>query len=220
MASLSFTKAKGKAESSKVPYLDIPFGETSVRLVGGILPRYVYWVRGPSGKAVPVECLAFERETESFNNANEDPVREKFPELKSGWAYAINCIDRKDGEVKVFALKSRLFREITDAAETLGDPTDPKDGWDVVFKKTKTGPNAMNVEYSLQVLKCKKTPLTDEEIDKVGNAKLIEEFLPRLDAAGIREQLDRIENFKGKDDEGDDGDVPPAEKESHEDIPF
>jgi len=49
------------------------------------------------------------------------------------------------------------------AAEDLGDPTDPETGWDVMFKRVKTGPLPYNVEYQLQVLKCKPRALDDDE---------------------------------------------------------
>ena len=55
------------------------------------------------------------------------------------------------------------MEQILVAAEDLGDPTDPEAGWDVHFKRVKTGPLAYNVEYQLQALKCKPRALDVEE---------------------------------------------------------
>ena len=67
------------------------------------------------------------------------------------------------GKVKVVNLKKKLWEQIITAAEDLGDPTDPDTGWDICFKRVKTGPLPYNVEYQLQALKCKPRPLHDEE---------------------------------------------------------
>ena len=40
---------------------------------------------------------------------------------------------------KVVNLKKKLWEQIITAAEDLGDPTDPESGWDVQFKRVKTG---------------------------------------------------------------------------------
>ena len=132
---IAFGSTKGKAQSKKVDAYEYKDGENVVRLVGGVLPRYVYWLKGTNGKDVPVECLAFDREEEKFANNEVDHVTEYFPDKKCSWAYSVNCIDPKDGKVKVLNLKKKLFEQILSAAEDLGDPTDYDDGWDVVFTK-------------------------------------------------------------------------------------
>ena len=78
------------------------------------------------------------------------------------------------------------------AAEDLGDPTDAETGWDVHFKRVKTGPMAFNVEYQLQVLRCKTRALTDEEKGKIEELKSMDEVLPRPSADAQKELLDRI----------------------------
>ena len=152
---LSFKQTKGKAQTSKVESYEYKDGENSVRLIGGVLPRYVYWVKGTNNKDIPIECLAFSRDKEKFDNLEKDWVQDYYPDLKCSWSYAVNCIDPRDGKVKVLNLKKKLFEQILTAAEDLGDPTDYDTGWDVVFKRNKTGPLAFNVEYTLQVLRCK-----------------------------------------------------------------
>lgn len=174
---IAFNKTAGGAKKSDVKYYEYVNGDNKVRLIGDILPRYVYWVKTADGKNMPFECLAFNRETETFDYAEIDHVQKFFPDLKCGWAYSGLCIDK--GEIKVITFKKKLFQQIMTAAEDLGDPTDPNTGFACYFKKVKTGPHAYNVEYQLQVLKCKPEPLTDEEKELVANSKTIDDMLPR-----------------------------------------
>lgn len=196
---LAFGNAKGKAVKNAHEAFEYKDGENTVRLVGGILPRYVYWLKGSNNKDIPVECLAFDREEEKFNNFVTDHVPEFFPDKKCGWAYSMNCIDPKDGKVKILNLKKKLFEQISSAAEDLGDPTDPDTGWDVVFKRAKTGPLPFNVEYTLSVLRCKKRALTDAEKALVAEADTIDVKYPRQTPAEVLKTLERI--TKGTDEE-------------------
>jgi hypothetical protein len=161
-------------------------------MVGDLLPRYVYWVKGENNKNIPMECLAFDRATETFNNKEKDYVREYFPELKCGWAYAIQCIDPSDGNVKVLNLKKKLMEQIMVAAEDLGDPTEAETGWDVYFQRVKTGPMAFNVEYRLQALKSKARPLNETEQKAVADLRSMDDVLPRPTPDAQLELLQRI----------------------------
>jgi hypothetical protein len=189
---LSFKQTKGKAQKSSVESYEYKDGENTVRLVGGVLPRYVYWVKGTNNKDIPIECLAFNREKEKFDNLEKDWVPEYHSDLKCSWSYAVNCIDPRDGKVKVLNLKKKLFEQILTAAEDLGDPTDYDSGWDVVFKRTKTGPLAFNVEYTLQVLRCKPRALSDSERELADKAQLIDEKYPRSTPDEIKALLDKL----------------------------
>lgn len=122
---ISFNKVKGKAQSG-VDRFQYVNGDNKVRLVGDVLARYQYWIEGTNGKNVPLECLAFNRQTERFDNAEKDHVADFYPDLKCGWAYTMQCI--VNGEVKVIDLKKKLWEQILTAAEDLGDPTDPETG--------------------------------------------------------------------------------------------
>jgi hypothetical protein len=204
---ISFKNTKGKAQSNKVEAFEYKDGENTVRLIGGILPRYVYWLKGSNNKDIPVECLAFDREVEKFNNLQKDHVQEFFPDAKCSWSYSINCIDPKDGKVKALNLKKKLFEQIMTAAEDLGDPTDYDTGWDVVFKRVKTGPLAFNVEYQLQVLRCKARALTAEERAVADAAKTIDEKYPRPTEAEVLALLEKITS-------GTDGDETPSDAEN------
>ena len=210
---ISFKNTKGKAQSNKVDAFEYKDGENTVRLIGGVLPRYVYWLKGSNNKDIPVECLAFSREKEKFDNVEKDHVQEFFPDAKCSWSYSINCIDPKDGKVKALNLKKKLFEQIVSTAEDLGDPTDYDTGWDVVFKRVKTGPLAFNVEYQLQVLRCKVRKLTQAERDLADAEKAIDEKYVRPTEAEVLALLEKITS-------GGDGDdtTTEAEKEAVSDL--
>jgi hypothetical protein len=198
MAGLSFGSVKGSAKKEKADSYKIADGDNSVRLFGNILARYVYWIKGTNGKNLPFECLEFNRETESFDKAEKDWVKEFYPDLKCGWSYSMMCLD--NGVPKIFNFKKKLFDQIMANIEDLGDPTDPENGWDLKFQKKKTGPLPINVEYTLQVMKCanSKRPLTDAEREAITASKTIEELLPRATPAAQKELLEKL--AKGEED--------------------
>lgn len=198
---LSFKQTKGKAQKSSVESYTYKDGENKVRLVGGVLPRYIYWVKGTNNKDIPVECLAFSRDKEKFDNLEKDWMPDFHSELKCSWSYAVNCIDPSDGKVKVLHLKKKLFEQIMSAAEDLGDPTDYDTGWDVVFKRTKTGPLAFNVSYDLNVLRCKARSLSDEDRVAANSAQDIDSKYPRATADEQKTLLEKL--AAGVDEDGD-----------------
>lgn len=198
MAGLSFGTVKGSAKKDKADSYKMIDGDNSVRLFGNILPRYVYWIKGTNGKNLPFECLEFNRETETFDRAEKDWVKEFFPDLKCGWSYSMMCLD--NGVPKIFNFKKKLFDQIMANAEDLGDPTDPEDGWVLKFSKKKTGPLPINVEYTLQTMKCAKSkgPLTPEEREAIAASKTIEELLVRATPDAQKELLEKLQ--KGEED--------------------
>ena len=196
---LKFNESKGEAVKSKIDSYQYVEGDNKVRMVGDICARYVYWLKGENGKNLPFECLSFDREKEVFNNLEKDWVREYHPELKCGWSYAIQCIH--DGKVKVLNMKKKLMEQIKVAAEDLGDPTDPESGWDVYFKRVKTGPMAYNVEYQLQALKCKPRALEESEMELIAELKSMDEVLPRPTPDAQKELLDRLRAGSSNSDE-------------------
>lgn len=201
---LKFNETKGKAVKKSVESYEYKDGENTVRLIGGVLPRYVYWLKGTNNKDIPVECLAFDRDKEKFNNKETDHVPTFFPDKKCSWSYSINCIDPKDGKVKVLNLKKKLFEQILTAAEDLGDPTDYDSGWDIVFKRVKTGPLPYNVEYQLAVLKCKRRALSEAERALAEAAESIDVKYPRPSAEEVLETLTKITEASEGDEESAD----------------
>ena len=187
---LTFNKLKGEAQKGKIESYTYVEGDNKVRMVGDVCARYVYWLKGENDKNIPFECLSFDREKEAFTNIEKDWVREYYPDMKCTWSYAIQCIH--DGKVKVLNLKKKLLEQILVAAEDLGDPADPETGWDVHFKRVKTGPMAYNVEYQLQALKCKPRPLDEKELELIADLKSMDEVLARPTADAQKSLLDTI----------------------------
>ena len=196
---ISFNQQKGSAQKSSISSFQYTDGDNKFRLVGDILARYVYWIKGENDKNIPFECLSFDRNKETFNNLDKDWVREFYPDLKCGWSYVTQCLD--GGQVKVVNLKKKLWEQIITAAEDLGDPTNPETGWDICFKRVKTGPLPYNVEYQLQALKCKPRALTEDELALVGDLKSMDDVMPRPTPDAQKELLDRV---RGAANEADD----------------
>ena len=191
---IKLTSAVGSAKKKQIDQYTYKNGDNVVRLFGDLLPRYIYWIKGENDKNLPIECLAFDRETESFTSKDKDWVKEFFPDAKASWSYSIQCLDLQDGKAKVFNLKKKLMDQILQAAEELGDPTDPETGWDVWFKRAKTGPHIYNVEYTLDQIKCLKNtkPLTDVQRAEIAAATPIDQLLPRPTPEVQKELLDRL----------------------------
>jgi hypothetical protein len=87
-----------------------------------------------------------------------------------------------------------LWEQIITAAEDLGDPTDPDTGWDICFKRVKTGPLPYNVEYQLQALKCKPRALTEDELTAIADLKSMDDVMSRPTPDAQKELLDRVRN--------------------------
>jgi hypothetical protein len=189
---ISFNQQKGAAQKSSIDTFSFRDGDNKMRLVGDVLARYVYWIEGENGKNIPLECLSFDRNAERFTNIEKDWVREYYPDLKCGWSYAMQCIDPADSKVKVVNLKKKLWEQIITASEDLGDPTDVTTGWDVCFKRVKTGPLPYNVEYQLQVLKCKPRALEGDELAAIEGLKSMDEVMTRPTPDAQKELLDRL----------------------------
>ena len=195
---IKFGNIEGKAKKSTVDAYTYIEGDNKIRMVGDVLPRYVYWLSTADGKRVPMECLGFDRDKEQFTNIEKDWVRHYFPDLKCSWAYAVQCVD-KDNKVKVLNLKKKLFESVMVAAEDLGDPTDIETGWALCFKKQKTGPLPFNVEYTLQVLKCKPEPLNAEQLEAIKELPNIDDVISRPTSELQREFIEsRVLENAGK----------------------
>lgn len=147
-------QATGSGQRREIERLTLGLGDTKVRLTGDVMPRYCYWVITKEGKKMPVECLQFERETETFNNSIKDPFKEIDPDIyseKPQFSYVCNVIDRSDGKVKLFDLRSTIYSQIVDYATNpdYGNPADVENGYDFTIKKEKTGPLPQNVKYTV-----------------------------------------------------------------------
>ena len=102
---------------------------------------------------MPVECLEFSRETETFDNKAPNPFKDIDEAVfsdKPQFSYVCNVIDRADGQIKLFDLRSTIYSQIVDYASNpeYGNPADPESGYDLTVKKEKTGPLPQNVKYT------------------------------------------------------------------------
>lgn len=167
---VSWDKAKGnaggKTEKREIQRLSLK-GDVRIRLLGDVLPRYVYWVITTEGRKMPVECLRFMRESESFDDNQPDPMKEIDEAVYSdnpSFAYICNVLDRTDGQVKIFDLRATIYRQIVEYATNpeYGNPADPDSGYDITIKREKTGPLPQNVKYTCMPSRSS-IPLTEEE---------------------------------------------------------
>jgi hypothetical protein len=159
-------KSQGSGERKEIQRITLQNGDNKIRLVGEVMPRYVYWLTTKDGKRMPVECLKFDRNTEQFSGT-EDPFDEISQDIyadKPQFAYVCNVIDRNDNQVKLFDLKATIYRQIVDFAKDseYGNPADDTSGYDITIVKEKTGPLPQNVKYTVRPARAS-TALTDSE---------------------------------------------------------
>ena len=204
---IKFNQAQGSAIKNKIDQYVYKNGDNVLRMVGDLLPRYVYWIKGENNKNIPMECLSFDRNSETFNNIEHDHVRDFYPDLKCGWAYAVQGIDYSDKTIKVVNLKRKLFDQILVAMEDIGNPTDTETGWDIYFKRLKTGPQVFNVEYQLQMLKCKPRALEDWEQELITDLKSMDDVLPRPTADAQLELLKKVQGAESNESVDEEFDV-------------
>jgi hypothetical protein len=168
---VAWDKAKGQtgsgAQRREIERINLDVGDTRIRLIGDVMPRYVYWLTTTEGKRMPVECLRFDRDLEIFNDSKKDPMKEIDEALysdKPQFAYVCNAIDRKDGKIKLLDLRATIYKQIVALAvnQDYGNPADADNGYDVTIKKEKTGPLPQNVKYSIMPAR-NNSPLTEDE---------------------------------------------------------
>lgn len=199
----SFASTKGEAIKGG-EYYKWADGEQTIRLVGDIVPRYVYWKQSVAKKNVAVECLGFDRNLEKFTNIETDHFQLHFPDQNCSWAYVGRALNPADTTKTILIpLKKKMYAQIIDVAESLGDPTDTITGWDIVIAKVKTGSAAFNVEYTVKQLKCKTRELSDEEKAVVAAMAPIDELVPRQSAAEQKEYVQKMFFGSGDDTETD-----------------
>lgn len=207
---IKFNKMNNGAKKGKVDYFNPVNGKNRIRLLGEVLPRYMYWVQG-ADKKVPVECLSFDREEERFDNSQPDPVKDKFPELNCNYSYVAQVYDYAEGKIKIFSFKKTVMDKVVDQISDPDspfygrDPADLEEGFDIVFTKKKTGPKHFNVDYDLDVLSMNNSiGQAPKEVLMVSDkVKPIEEIFPRPTVEDVEKQLQRIESY-GQESENSD----------------
>lgn len=159
-----------------------------VRLVGGVLPIRMHWIKSLKGNTMPpYYCTKFNPNSSQFDNpyniydesgrvVGEEPSDEYrciwcYLGQKSSKNYFINCIDRKfqrenedENPVKLLAMKSGMLDGL---AETINNaegikPNDPDEGYDTIITKS-IGDNNI-AKYNLTAaIKDAFVPLTKRE---------------------------------------------------------
>lgn len=143
--------------NDKIEFLKFNNGITNVRIVSGVLPRYVYWLLNKDNQAAPFECLRFNRNKESFVRGKADPVHDmgffekeldkdgnRVP-LKPKKNYIAFVIDRSDNKLKVMEVKATILKGIQSIMKQLklADPFDI----DISIEKKGKG---FDTEYDVQ----------------------------------------------------------------------
>ena len=204
---IGFGNFNGGAKKSDVTYMKMADGDSTFRILpNSFLPSYTYWVVGANGKELPFECLQFDRGNERFDNSRPCPIKtlglkdKAGKDLRCSWSYKCLVINKATGKVEVLQMKKGIIEDIKSVAGQLEiDPTDVDTGtWFTVTRK-KTGPLPMNVEYTLQQLKCRSTALTPEEKQLIEESKTIDEMFP---VETYDQQMVRLKaHLEGKKDE-------------------
>ncbi len=192
--SFSTTQGKAKSSGNTYKYTD---GEQSLRFVGDILPRYVYWI----DNKVPFDCLRFDREEERWVSG-EDPVQLAWPDAKGSWSYITRAFG-SDGKLYEVNLKKKMFEAMQQLAVDNSSMFDEDEGYPIIFEKKKNGPLAFNVDYSLnivKILKAGKAPLTAEQKEILANAEPLEKLYPMPTLA---QQTEAVRKYKDKSDSVD-----------------
>ena len=208
---ISFGSAKGTAQTSAVTYMKLATGRNVFRIIGGLLPRYCYWVKNPNtGKEVPFECIQFNRELEKFINSTPDPIKDRFPELRCKWSYACQVINRATGKVEVLQLKKDILEGIMATASQMKDgegvdPSDPIEGIEFVVERKKTGPNTFDVSYTVLQLASKQKPLSEEDLKLVAAATPIDDLFP---VPTYKEQAEALDAFLSRTNAAQDSGTP------------
>jgi hypothetical protein len=176
----SFGKLKTQGNRPNIARFKFAEGLNDFRIVGPVLPRYVYWIKNPeTGNDTPFECLSFNRDTEEFTS-DPDPVAQVFSDLKPKWSYVVKVFNYKTGNVEVMDLKKGMLGDMVEHFIDLELPegTGPEDfevGIDWIVERKFVGPKTFNVDYKVKSLKSKSKPASTELREKVAAAKTIEE---------------------------------------------
>ena len=86
----------------------------------------------------------------TIKNAYVEEIDDAIYADKPQFSYVCNVIDRADGQIKLFDLRSTIYSQIVDYATNpdYGNPSDDDSGYDLTIKKEKTGPLPQNVKYT------------------------------------------------------------------------
>ena len=69
-----FTDLQGKASKGGPERFKPQEGKNVIRIIAPVVPAYKYWLKTRDGNNVPLDCLRFNRETETFDNRQVDQI--------------------------------------------------------------------------------------------------------------------------------------------------
>lgn len=179
-------RSSGSGDSNKVNWLKIfAGGEVIIRPVGEPEELIKYFVKiGPNDKG---------RSAITEVNGKSCIIQRKYqddegkPLYRQQVKYAINCIDRADGQLKVLEMPRSVALDIRDwGEENNSNPGGPK-GCDWKIKSVKTGPDPRDVEYKL--FNRDRTPFTDDELKVIENVYDLKKLFAPTPQDQIEEKL-------------------------------
>lgn len=191
----NFQSTRGSADSTKIVYAKLVNGVPfQFRVYGDVLRSYAYWLKNAAGKSAKFENLGFNRDTEKFDGAEQDAVRElgitelntytkKVEPIKSKRAYAIQVVNRATNQLEVLDLKKSIF----DGMIAYMQDMEIEDVTSVEWVVMKSGTTWNDTKYVLDVIKTQKANKDtaavaaqhEADIEILAKAKSIFELFPR-----------------------------------------
>ena len=228
----NFMQSKGEAVKNKVAYAKFGMGVTQIRLVGDLLPGYVYWLENTAKNKFKAPNLAFDPKTEAWIKGAVDPVCEfGFTEknekgetvpLKSKRDYQIQIINRASGKLEVMSLSKTMFDAIVAYCRDTGveDPTTIE----LFIEKTGDANKWNSIRYKLNEVRTMKfnadtasvAELHEKDATILAEMKPIAEMFPRPTADELREQITNFLNNTKEDDADAGSPASPADASAKE----
>lgn len=203
----SWGNTTGGSNGDKMDFMKFGAGKNVVRIVSGVLPRYVYWLQNKDGNTAPFECLRFDRDKERFVRGKADPVHDmgfmekdvdpktKLPvPLRPKKNYVAIVINRSTGKLEVMEVKATILQGIQSIMGQLNleDPSDI----DITIEKKGTG---FDTKYDVQQIAAmqfqmaKQNAGSKESQQHEADAALIGEAI--TDEAGNLIKFEKIPNL-------------------------
>jgi len=98
---------------------------------------------------------------------------------RPGIKYLFWGIDRQDNQIKILELPYSVAQKIAELKESTEYGFDVIPGYDITIKKTKTGPNSTDIEYTV-IPSRKDTPLTKEELDAFAEKEPLKDIVEKM----------------------------------------
>lgn len=168
----------------------------------------MYTVR-PLGKPFAVNRLWHNNKCTIIEDPDNNPIRDKHPEVQLATRYAFYCIDREDDKIKVVEMPITLYKTLKEwSVQKRKNPSHPEKGAD--FDINVEGNGKTKRKYSIMLSEY--TSLSDDEIslyeEELERAPLVDVYKPLDDKIGEKILFDI------KDDDEDDSDSDSSSNDS------